>query len=183
MGYFECPPEHKHGETVNCYDKHRCRCQECRDYRREVGELRRRKALLKLDRGEIQHGTNYSYKGLGCRCDTCRWAAREEYAKKNNICPPDHKHDQTSTCYNLHKCRCRKCELWNKRRVRDRALPKTEQYRDWRGYILEEVDHFSSYGESLDTILETLDISKKELKNACIRNRREDLIERLELNV
>lgn len=26
-----------------------------------------------------------------------------------NICPPDHKHGRTHTCYNAHKCRCVPC--------------------------------------------------------------------------
>lgn len=31
-------------------------------------------------------------------------------------CPPDHKHDQTSTCYTGHKCRCDACTLANTER-------------------------------------------------------------------
>lgn len=24
-----CPPDHKHGATVTCYRRHKCRCPEC----------------------------------------------------------------------------------------------------------------------------------------------------------
>lgn len=27
---FRCPPDHRHGETANCYCTHRCRCDDCR---------------------------------------------------------------------------------------------------------------------------------------------------------
>ena len=26
---FECPPEHRHGETSTCYCGHKCRCDAC----------------------------------------------------------------------------------------------------------------------------------------------------------
>lgn len=31
--FFQCPPEHRHGETSTCY-KHGCRCISCRDAKR-----------------------------------------------------------------------------------------------------------------------------------------------------
>lgn len=30
------------------------------------------------------------------------------------ICPPEHKHGETSTCYTRHDCRCGRCREWNK---------------------------------------------------------------------
>ena len=30
MSEFVCPPDHKHGETLTCYGKHKCRCGDCR---------------------------------------------------------------------------------------------------------------------------------------------------------
>jgi plasmid maintenance system antidote protein VapI len=42
------------------------------------------------------------------------------------ICPPDHKHDASSTCYTSHECRCGDCR--EARRVRGVALRKAHAY-------------------------------------------------------
>lgn len=39
-----CPPDHKHGGSRNCYVRHQCRCQPCRDYAAQLGRERRRNA-------------------------------------------------------------------------------------------------------------------------------------------
>jgi transcriptional regulator with XRE-family HTH domain len=36
------------------------------------------------------------------------------------VCPPDHKHGASSTCYIIHKCRCFKCGLATSQRARRR---------------------------------------------------------------
>lgn len=38
------------------------------------------------------------------------------------VCPPDHKHGASSTCYILHKCRCRPCGYATSERARRRAI-------------------------------------------------------------
>ena len=37
------------------------------------------------------------------------------------ICPPDHKHGQTTTCYQEHKCRCDECRTLRAAKERDRV--------------------------------------------------------------
>lgn len=39
---------------------------------------------------------------------------------ERTICPPDHKHDQTSTCYTLHRCGCDRCRQANRARAERR---------------------------------------------------------------
>lgn len=47
-------------------------------------------------------------------------------------CPPDHKHDQTSTCYTTHQCRCRRCRAGqNARKSEERRL---HAYGRWTRY-------------------------------------------------
>lgn len=41
---FTCPPDHKHGQTSNCYSMHKCRCDECREVRAKQHQAYRRKA-------------------------------------------------------------------------------------------------------------------------------------------
>ena len=38
---MNCPPDHKHGATLNCYNRHRCRCESCRAARRVRTEYER----------------------------------------------------------------------------------------------------------------------------------------------
>lgn len=45
------------------------------------------------------------------------------------ICPPDHKHGQTHTCYNTHGCRCVRCR---RAKAKKRAL-YDRRYREMRG--------------------------------------------------
>lgn len=40
------------------------------------------------------------------------------------ICPPEHKHDETGTCYVIHKCRCDPCRAGRARRERTRKRLK-----------------------------------------------------------
>ena len=37
------------------------------------------------------------------------------------ICPPDHRHGETSACYNNHKCKCTDCNANNAKRKSDRV--------------------------------------------------------------
>lgn len=48
MDEFVCPPDHKHGETSNCYCLHKCRCGDCREHQREYEFWRR--AMVKRGR-------------------------------------------------------------------------------------------------------------------------------------
>lgn len=31
-----------------------------------------------------------------------------------HVCPPSHRHGETSTCYQSHRCRCGECRAWNR---------------------------------------------------------------------
>lgn len=41
-----------------------------------------------------------------------------------NMCPPEHKHNQTGTCYTIHKCRCAPCKEHNAAAERHRSRMK-----------------------------------------------------------
>lgn len=72
------------------------------------------------------------------------------------ICPPEHRHGETSTCYDKHKCRCGDCIAWRReytRRIRDwkrQGLP-TSMYVDAAPYR-ERIQHALARGASLGGI-------------------------------
>lgn len=72
------------------------------------------------------------------------------------ICPPDHKHDATDTCYNTHRCGCEPCRVRNadRKRLRRRLLaygrPTTTMVDP--GPAREHIAHLREFGMGSRTI-------------------------------
>ena len=112
-----------------------CRCDICRDAKREVSR-KRRERLQGTEPPE--HGTSQSYSVYGCRCDVCveaRKQKRDEYkAGLRGKEPPEH----GLTGYSIYGCRCEVCVLARKesdmKRLDDPKNYEAEKERCWKKY-------------------------------------------------
>lgn len=50
-----------------------------------------------------------------------------------HVCPPDHKHDQTGTCYHHHHCRCTPCVTHSN--AETRHVRKLQAYGRWQPFV------------------------------------------------
>jgi len=81
-------PNPRHG-TKTGYDARRCRCDECRAWKRENGRLQRarRKAAMLAGSADVPHGTAHGYSKWSCRCEPCKQVAAE-YQKSWRVANP-----------------------------------------------------------------------------------------------
>jgi hypothetical protein len=68
------PGDPRHG-TVNGYDNHRCRCDDCKAAWARISADRRRRRAYVIRSDDERHGTNSFYCNHGCRCPACTEAA------------------------------------------------------------------------------------------------------------
>lgn len=50
-----------------------------------------------------------------------------------NVCPPDHTHHATGTCYHMHKCRCEPCV--NRANTYERTRRRLRAYGRWHAWV------------------------------------------------
>jgi len=97
----------KHG-TLPGYQSGKCRCDDCRDARRQYNNSRKD---LTLPEDDERHGTLNAYYNWNCRCDDCKFARlqKTEDKKKDNLPDGDRRHGQVSSYVNFN-CRCYPCK-------------------------------------------------------------------------
>jgi len=97
----------KHG-TLPGYQAGKCRCEPCRDVRRQYNN-NRKKLILPDD--DPRHGTINGYYNWNCRCDDCKSARLEQadIKKQDNLPEGDDRHG-TVAGYTIHGCRCYDCK-------------------------------------------------------------------------
>jgi len=97
----------KHG-TLPGYQGGKCRCDDCKDARRQYNNSRK---SLSLPEGDERHGTLNAYYNWNCRCDDCKSARYQEAEnkKQNNLPADDNRHGQVAT-YTTLGCRCYPCK-------------------------------------------------------------------------
>ena len=97
----------KHG-TLPGYQGGKCRCDDCRDARKQYNDSRK---SLSLPEDDERHGTLNAYYNWNCRCDDCKGARlqKTEEKKKENLPDGDSRHGQVSSYVNFN-CRCYPCK-------------------------------------------------------------------------
>jgi hypothetical protein len=101
--------------------------------------------------------------------------ARKSFAKAT-ICPPEHRHEETSVCYSHHRCRCQ----WCVSEARARYQERTGQNGKWLvEELIPELEHFLSLNVNGRVAVEQMGLKLDTVKSVLYKNGRGDLVLRL----
>lgn len=95
---------------------------------------------------------------------------------KMTVCPPEHKHEETTVCYSHHKCRCQ----WCVSEARARYQERIGTHGKWMAAeLITEVEHFLSLGVNGRVAVEQMGLNFDTVKSTLYKNGRTDLISRM----
>lgn len=200
-----CPPDHAHGETQTCRALHHCKCDDCRRGAREyefwrAAQKRRGKALLLDARGTQRriralHRIGYSQRAVAAMCDRREaWVThlmRVEKVKPATAELIARVYKQHSMVVPTPADGFQKGSISRAKRYAEKQgwpgpldwedidndpEPTTaDQDTDRSAWMVDELAHFHSIGESPDYAVKQLGRQASTLSQLCYRHDRDDL--------